>query len=310
MTDLSARIAPEDGVGYFCAMSREFLAVGQANLAVQALLRALAENRHSLDAHYQLLRIIWQTVDGEIAHLGTLWAGAILPGLSLAAAEEFLIETFGDHPDRYELFLAAANFAMRRGEVEQAECLLSYCLQPTDGGDWRQMEVKGKYDDIAAAYEDEAPHRVTAENCRAVARRLLDGRSGLTVVEVACGTGALAAVLRPHAAVLVGSDLSSEMARLAEPHYDQMIVADMTEALNGLGPVADIVMCFGALYYSHDLAPFLFGAAAALKPGGDLVFSDFAAPEGGGGRSWSPWGGRGDSAGPRDSFAASPRRRA
>lgn len=279
MTDQRAQTATDDGAAHLCAMSRELLAAGEANLAVRALLRALSENRRSLDAHRQLLHIIWRTVDEEIGHLGELWAKATLPGLSVGAAEEFLIDTFGDHPDRYELFLAAANFAMRRGEVEQAEDLLSYCLQPTDGVDWQKLEVKGKYDDIAASYEDDAPHREAAENFRAVARRSLDGTSGLVLVDVACGTGALAAVLRPHAAVLIGSDLSSEMALRAQPHYDRMLVADMTEALTSLGMIADVVMCFGALYYSQDIAPFLAGAATALKPGGRLLFSDFAAPE-------------------------------
>ena len=263
-----------------CALSQSLIANGETGKALQALLRAVAEDPGCFDAHRLTFRFICQVAADQASHLGQLWADAAAPRLGLDLALHVLMETFADHPERYELFYAASNVAMRLGRTEMAEELFFCCLDPTPEGDWPVDDVRAKYDDGAASYDSDSLHLDTAQHFLAAAERHLNGTSNLTLVDCACGTGALASGLRPHAKDLIGLELSPKMAAQAQRHYDRIIVGDMREALASLGPVADGIVCSGAVYYFHDLSAFLKGASAALKPGGTLLFSDFAAPEG------------------------------
>jgi hypothetical protein len=126
------------------------------------------------------------------------------PNLGLNAAFEFLIEAFGDHPDRYELFAAAANFAMRQGRSDLAERLFFNCLAEATDAECPVDEVRQSYDQAAQAYDGEANHLATARQFLAATIPHLEGRQDLTLVDAACGTGALAAGLRRHSSNLIG----------------------------------------------------------------------------------------------------------
>ena len=215
----------------------------------------------------------------DIAHLGDLWASCIYSGINAETALEFLMEEFADHPGRYELFVGAANFSMRTGRVELAEQLFFNCLADSLDGQWSFNQIVRKYDNGADGYNAESNHLSTARYFLVSAQPYLKEKRGLTLIDAACGTGALASCLRSYADNLIGIELSSGMAEIARHNYDNMIIGDMCVALNELGPIADGVFCSGAAYYFHDLTPFLRGAAGALKPGGFLMFTDFAAPD-------------------------------
>ncbi|CAA7615487.1 class I SAM-dependent methyltransferase [Magnetospirillum sp. SS-4] len=265
-----------------CHISEALMARNEAILGFQALLRALSEDSYCFEAHRLAFRFLWRVNDDQLGHLGELWASATRPGLTLGGALEFLIEAFRDDPERYELFAAAANLAMRLDRIDLAENLFFNCLEPAPDDDWREKSVRIKYDEISDDYDAGALHLDTARHFLVAVGHRMAGLSGLTVVDAACGTGALASGLRSHARHLIGMDLSPAMAGRAERRYDRMIVGDMSESLAALGPVADAVVCGGAVYYRPDLSPFLAGAAAALKPGGFVLFSEFPAPDGAG----------------------------
>jgi len=263
-----------------CHISEALMARNEARLGFQALLRALSEDKYCFEAHRLTLRFLWRVNDDQLAHLGELWALATHPCLALDGALEFLIEAFCDYPERYELFAAAANLAMRLDRIDLAENLFFNCLEPAPDDDWQEKSVRIKYDVITDDYDAEALHLDSARRFLVAVGHRMTGLSDLTVVDAACGTGALASGLRPHARHLIGMDLSPAMARRAERRYDRVIVGEMSESLVALGPVADAVVCGGAVYYRPDLSPFLAGAAAALKPGGFVLFSEFPAPDG------------------------------
>ncbi len=266
------------------SQGKAFWTMGQAQLAFPNVFRAITLDPGNYDFHFLVFCWIWQAPDSDVEQLANLWAESYLPGLGLEVCEESLIEAFGEHPDRYELFLALSSLEFRRGRPDRAEELFGFCLAPLDDQDQAPTvaDVLGKYHSNSGGYDDAEHHADTIKRFLSFTERHLSGRSGLTIIDAACGTGGLAFGLRPHAARLIGVDLSPDMAERAKPHYDTMMVGDMSAAMSGLGHPADVITCSGATYYLRDLAPFLHGAAAAIKPGGMLLFSDFSAPAGSG----------------------------
>lgn len=95
------------------------------------------------------------------------------------------------------------------------------------------------------------------------------------VVDLGCGTGLCAPLLRAHAQRLVGIDLSARMLERARARglYDELVEGEITAELGrrpqafGLAVAADVLVYFGALEA-------LFAAVhAALRAGGCFVFS-------------------------------------
>lgn len=218
--------------------------------------------------------------DNVFETLGGMWAAAIAPGMGIDVAEEFVVDAFADDPDRYDLFTNLSFFEMRRRRFRRAEEIFGLCLDPVGGAGWNRQEVESKYEHAAEDYQGNAVHVRTAEEFLRAAEPYLAGKAGLVIVDAACGAGAIAGGLRPHAKTLIGVELSAGMAERARPLYDTMLVGDMNEAMLRLDGTADLVACCGALYYFEQASPFLGAAVKALAPGGLLIFSDYAAPDG------------------------------
>ncbi len=99
--------------------------------------------------------------------------------------------------------------------------------------------------------------------------------SGLAVLDAGCGTGLAAAMLRPYARTLTGVDLSPEMLELARQRglYDALETAELTGFLAGHPEAFDLIVAADVLCYFGELGPVLRAAAAALGPGGRLIFT-------------------------------------
>ncbi len=98
---------------------------------------------------------------------------------------------------------------------------------------------------------------------------------GLAVLDAGCGTGLAAAALRPYARTLTGVDLSPNMLELAQRRglYDGLEAAEVTAFLTGHCDAFDLIIVADVLCYFGELEPVLMAAAAALHPGGRLVFT-------------------------------------
>ena len=103
----------------------------------------------------------------------------------------------------------------------------------------------------------------------------------LAVLDAGCGTGLVAPLVRARAARLVGIDLSGGMLTKAAQRglYDHLEKAEITAAMAATPAAWDLVTCADTLCYFGDLHAVLAAAAAALKPGGRLVFSVEALPD-------------------------------
>jgi predicted TPR repeat methyltransferase len=96
----------------------------------------------------------------------------------------------------------------------------------------------------------------------------------LRVLDLGCGTGLLAPVLRPRARHLEGVDLSPAMLARARQRglYDTLHEGDALAFLSGQAPESrDLAAAADLLPYLGDLQPALSGIAAVLVRGGRFV---------------------------------------
>ncbi|TAN80090.1 MAG: methyltransferase domain-containing protein, partial [Magnetospirillum sp.] len=253
---------------------------GDVYSEIRLILDIIGKDKYFISANTRILYIACMCPDNVFETLGGMWAAAIAPGMGIDVAEEFVVDAFADDPDRYDLFTNLSFFEMRRRRFRRAEEIFGLCLDPVGGAGWNRQEVESKYEHAAEDYQGNAVHVRTAEEFLRAAEPYLAGKAGLVIVDAACGAGAIAGGLRPHAKTLIGVELSAGMAERARPLYDTMLVGDMNEAMLRLDGTADLVACCGALYYFEQASPFLGAAVKALAPGGLLIFSDYAAPDG------------------------------
>jgi len=95
------------------------------------------------------------------------------------------------------------------------------------------------------------------------------------VLDLGCGTGLCAPLLRPMARRLAGVDLSEKMLDKARESglYDDLACADIVVWLAGRQAEWDLVLAADVLVYFGELGPLFERVARALKPGGSFAFS-------------------------------------
>jgi predicted TPR repeat methyltransferase len=94
-------------------------------------------------------------------------------------------------------------------------------------------------------------------------------------LDLGCGTGLCAPMLRPIARRLVGVDLSENMLAQARGTglYDELACADIVDWLDGREAEWDLVLAADVLVYIGELAPLFGRVARALRPGGRFALS-------------------------------------
>jgi predicted TPR repeat methyltransferase len=97
-------------------------------------------------------------------------------------------------------------------------------------------------------------------------------RSGL---DLGCGTGLAAPLLRPRCDRLQGIDLAASMVERARALelYDTVVQGDITEFLASTRSRFDLLVAADVLIYIGDLAPVFAGAARVLEPGGEFCLT-------------------------------------
>lgn len=144
--------------------------------------------------------------------------------------------------------------------------------------------VRNVFDAVATGFDES----LTALQYRApqlVAEALAEPRPAvplLDVLDAGCGTGLCGPLLRGQARRLVGVDLSPGMLAQARQRgiYDELVEAEIVDYLRGCVASWDAIIAADALVYFGPLDTVLAAASVALRPGGRLIGTLEALPEG------------------------------
>ena len=137
--------------------------------------------------------------------------------------------------------------------------------------------VRGLFDEYADRFDrelvDTLRYRGHEQVCAPLAQ--LHPAPFASVVDLGCGSGLAAPLLRPRAARLVGVDLSPRMIERAAGGalYDALHVAEAVAWLRSTPERYDLVVACDVFIYLGDLAPVFAAAAAVLRPGGVFAFT-------------------------------------
>ena len=139
------------------------------------------------------------------------------------------------------------------------------------------MDKKNDYDRFARVYSTDAEHNAfNALYERPESLRLMGDVAGLKVLDVGCGSGAHAAALMAHGAIVTGIDRSSGMLALARERLGsgvELFEADLTAPLCFADCRFDRVLAALVLHYIEDWRLPLSEFRRVLVPGGKLVIS-------------------------------------
>ena len=137
--------------------------------------------------------------------------------------------------------------------------------------------VRGLFDEYADHFDDELVktlhYRGHEQVCAPLAA--LHPAPFASVLDLGCGSGLAAPLLRPLCARLTGVDLSPRMlARAAATRlYDDLHAGELVAQLRTGGTRHDLIVACDVFIYVGDLAPVFDAVANALVPGGVFGFT-------------------------------------
>jgi predicted TPR repeat methyltransferase len=187
-----------------------------------------------------------------------------------------LAHILGRREDAREAYEKYAQFRPDDAETQQILVSLRNEPAPPRAPDRCIQQLYARFadfyeDNMCGDLEYQAPERLS----EALDSEL--GASGnLQVLELGCGTGLAASILRKRAKYLFGIDLSPEMATRAKSTglYDGVDVAEITEFLSRPSERSfDLIVACDTLIYFGDLQQVVAPAARLLRPGGWFAFT-------------------------------------
>jgi predicted TPR repeat methyltransferase len=113
------------------------------------------------------------------------------------------------------------------------------------------------------------------EILRELAALILPKQSGLSILDLGCGTGLAGVAFKDMAAHLDGIDLSPAMIAKARSLgiYDDLHVGDIETGVAAFDRQYDLLLAADTVVYLGDLAPLLPHVAARLSPDGTFLFT-------------------------------------
>lgn len=138
--------------------------------------------------------------------------------------------------------------------------------------------VASLFDSFAATFDHKLArldYRAPELVAEAVAASQDKATAGLVILDAGCGTGLCGPALKPFATHLAGIDLSPRMLERAAQRnlYDVLEEVELTAFLEAHPGRYDLIVSADTLCYFGRLDRVFAAAAAALRPGGRLVFS-------------------------------------
>jgi predicted TPR repeat methyltransferase len=148
----------------------------------------------------------------------------------------------------------------------------------------------GSFDSKLAKLEYRAPALVA----QMLTEADVDATKSLDVLDAGCGTGLCGPLIARYARRLVGVDLSERMLARARARnvYDELVKGELTAYLGDSAGTFDVIVSADTLVYFGPLDGVVAASGAALRPGGQLIFTveELTGPESDAGYSISPNG--------------------
>ena len=118
-------------------------------------------------------------------------------------------------------------------------------------------------------------YQVPTHLAHLLARLGLTAHANWQVLDLGCGTGLCAEVIKPYAKHLSGLDLSAKMLAKAKEKalYDELIEAEAYAYLANQSETTDLMLAADMFVYIGALSPLLSRIYAALKPDAWLIFT-------------------------------------
>jgi predicted TPR repeat methyltransferase len=278
----AAKSSPNEP-SYFYYAGVALAAMGKVDLALKYLLHTITIQPLYVAGHLHITRIISSLCDNskQVAIFQS-WVSVISKEIDLEDLENQIFSHFSKVSDAayWRVVSSFARMYMEIDHVDKALKLLyltvkdiSKCSTSSSSA----LKIEEEYNSYD--YDQNSMHRKTTENFSQFVSPFLKNKSNQVIFDAACGTGHAANYLRPHAKVLIGTDLSPTMVQRAKKKdlYDLIKTGNITEPIKFSDNI-DIIHCLGATYYLPSLDSFLSSCSAMLKPGAMLLFSDYPAP--------------------------------
>ncbi len=140
--------------------------------------------------------------------------------------------------------------------------------------------VESLFDAYADGFEEHLAAVLQYQAPQILVRGLARQRFG-AALDLGCGTGLCAPLLRPRCGRLDGVDLSGRMVERARDGglYDEVVQDDLAAFLQHTGRRYDLLVAADVFIYVGALERVFEGAARVLEPGGEFCFSLEAADE-------------------------------
>jgi predicted TPR repeat methyltransferase len=159
-----------------------------------------------------------------------------------------------------------------------ARHMLSACTGLDIPGRASDLYVAQTFDSFAATFESKLArlhYRAPALVAAMLEDSGLQPAKSLDVLDAGCGTGLCGPLIAPYARRLTGVDLSAGMLKQATEKgvYDETLQAELTQYLAEHPDAFDLIVSADTLVYFGALEDVAAAAAAALRPGGMLIFT-------------------------------------
>jgi predicted TPR repeat methyltransferase len=138
--------------------------------------------------------------------------------------------------------------------------------------------VEAVFDGFAESFDrklEQLSYRAPSLVAETIKNAGLEPVAALDVLDAGCGTGLCGALVKPYARQLVGVDLSTAMMGKAQQKmvYDQLVKDELTHYLELRNEVFDLIVSADTLCYFGSLESIAPAAYAALRSGGQFVFT-------------------------------------
>jgi predicted TPR repeat methyltransferase len=273
---LSARPAWPDAL---LALGNALQALDRHPEAIEAYDRALAQDKLGARADLWCARGAALKKSGRLDEALASYDRALLlrPDYALAAHYRAnVLRALGRPQEAIAAYRRALDLGADAGEIGFALAALGQGKAPPSAP---QAYVKELFDQYAGHFDrhlvDVLGYRTPALLGELLARHGVTAEGRLDVLDLGCGTGLCAPVLRPLARRLTGVDLSEKMLQKARALalYDALEYADIVAWLDGEDAAWDLAVAADVLVYLGDLAPLFARVRAALRSGGLFAFS-------------------------------------